>query len=224
MVKIIINNKNEVEAYTPYNGSFVKKAKGIKGKWDGKCWVFNIDEIDLVKKALLEVYGENGIDEVEKVNVIFDLEKFEEVENVVLYDDVVAFGRTLCIRKGRDRSVSCGDDVYIYDGSFSSTGGSVKNPRLGDVSGVKLLVKNIPLSKYNDFNEHYKGICEIQEKKATNIQKKSVTLDDVLSIIHFVLEDEFKFNSLDKMRSALEIILEKSNDNFTIDEIKKDLM
>ena len=56
-----ITNGNETDVYTPYNTEFVSQIKSKLGtrKYDREkgCWTINTEDLDIVKKIILNVYG-----------------------------------------------------------------------------------------------------------------------------------------------------------------------
>lgn len=219
MVRIEIED-NKVKTYTHYNYTFIKKARGLQGKWNGAAWEFDIEYIELVKKALYDVYGENGVDDVERLDAIIDLEILEETYNCYSSDEITAFSRTLVKRHSRDSSVKIDPETLILEGLFSGSGGSSKNPRIGNVEGVKLLVKNIPVSMYEKFKDKHNDACSIYENKISK-DKISISKENVLELLSYILEEEFTFNSTSKIRTAIKNIVDSSVDGKSYNDIKE---
>lgn len=110
---------------TQFNPEFSPKAESLNGQYDfeSKIWSFDIRAEDLVKKALREVYGNDGSEttfvDIE-VTVIGD-------ENLLGYQDAVYLaGRSIARAKGRDSVVTFGDGIVPISGKIRA-GGSTKN-------------------------------------------------------------------------------------------------
>lgn len=145
----------KIKVLCEYNTDFIRKAKMIQGKWDGKYWVFPEDNITEVKALLLDIYGENG-DPQEYVNIIVDISYLEESGGSIQLG-----GRTLVRRRSRDSDVTLGDGVMLIEGNFPSCSGSRRCPNVNAERGTKVKVKSFPLSMYERIkDEPYVELCE----------------------------------------------------------------
>ena len=52
MIKINNINDDKIEVISPYNNTFIKKAKMLKGKWNGEGWEFKREYEDIIKGYL----------------------------------------------------------------------------------------------------------------------------------------------------------------------------
>jgi hypothetical protein len=155
MVKL---EKKEGKIYvtTSYNSTFVTKAKNLKGKWNGDCWVFDEKVENLVKEVLKDIYGTDGETYSKNVTVELNLDKFEysDSQGVKIGDLVIA------IRRYRDRDVTVKEGAIIISGGFPSSGGSTKTPRLNACENTVLRV-DVPEILYKKI-ENAQGVKLIQ--------------------------------------------------------------
>lgn len=127
MVKILKEN-GIIKVKSPYNETFVKKARGIKGKWDGEYWCFDDKNEDLLKEILIEIYGTDGETFYKTVRVELELDKYEGATSTT-----VKIGElVIAERLGRDKEVLLSKDTIIV------SGGSVKTPRLDTLENTVL--------------------------------------------------------------------------------------
>lgn len=147
-MKITFLEDNKMEVVSDYNKDFIRKAKDLHAKWNGKGWVFDKEDEELVRDILKSIYGEDGREEVNKVTVRVDLDKLVELEGIGYYSEINLFGRTLVRRPGRDNEVKKHDTVKVLTGGFKGMGGSKAHPRLEELEGTLLEVKNVPMGMY----------------------------------------------------------------------------
>lgn len=140
LVKVKING-SKIEVVSNYNKDFVREAKKLGGKWNGKAWVFDIDDETAVREVLKNVYGTDGEGEVELVTVRVPLD-CTGTEND---KELVMFGESLAYRPFRDSDVKLNDNVRIISGGFCSSGGSRSYPSLNYIEGTVITVKNVPI-------------------------------------------------------------------------------
>ena len=163
MVKILKEN-GIIKVKSPYNETFVKKARGIKGKWDGEYWCFDNKNEDVLKEFLIEIYGTDGETFYKTVRVELDLDKYEGATSTT-----VKIGElVIAERLGRDKDVLLSKDTVIVSGGFPSSGGSVKTPRLDTLDGVKLLDDKDDVEKIKKEIEK----IELEIKKLENYKKE----------------------------------------------------
>lgn len=125
MVKIE-KTETEIKVKAPFNPTFIKKAKGLKGKWDGEYWVLPIKTEELVRNLLNEIYGTDGENHCKFVTVDLDLDTYEGND-----DHTVKVGELVLVeRLRRDSDVVLSKETMIIKGGFPSRGGSTKTPRL----------------------------------------------------------------------------------------------
>ena len=147
-MKITFLEDNKMEVVSDYNKDFIRNAKDLHAKWNGKGWVFDKEDEELVRDILKSIYGEDGREEVNKVTVRVDLDKLVELEGIGYYSEINLFGRTLVRRPGRDYEVKKHDTVKVLAGGFKGMGGSKAHPRLEELEGTLLEVKNVPMGMY----------------------------------------------------------------------------
>lgn len=145
-----MNNEFEVEikddqAYltTPYNPTYVQRIKQIGARWDtsSKQWRINAQSIDVARKIMREVYGEDDQQQGEKVTVIAT---FRE-EQSALCSAYYLLGKPIARAYGRDSGAQVGLDAAFTAGAPRS-GGSVKNWRTVIPAGSVVEIYNVPRS------------------------------------------------------------------------------
>ena len=202
MVKINNLNDGKIEVITPYNGTFIKKARMLKGKWNGTGWEFKEEYEDIIKSHLMDIYGDDG-SPMAKCKVRVNLTKLHDIDYSQMWDDEVRmFGRTLAIRKYRDSDPLLDKTVVLVKGGFSSRGGSRTNPSLDFYDDTILQIEDVPehlyikILKDYDLPEFNKVIYKID---------KSIYKDDDIKALQ-----EEKENLLKRL-SEINEILEKYN-------------
>lgn len=117
----------KISVNSPYSPSFVSRAKEIGGKWDAsnRAWTFRPDVEDLVRKALTDIYGWAEGVPLHRQTVEFDADLLEEELNSWCLD-----GRRVVTRYYRDSAVKIADGAAVVSGKFTSSGGSMRNPRV----------------------------------------------------------------------------------------------
>ena len=178
--------ENKIKVESEFNNEFVKGARKLHGKWNGKSWEFDVENEDLVRKLLLECYGEDGTETQEKVTVRLNLDKLD-CENE---RKIELFGRVIAIRFNRDSRVKIHDSVVIETGGFPSSGGSNKYPELCQYNGTVLRIKNVVLSQAEAFIAEHSDALEI-------IKKEKVNLEDLIK------EKEILLARLDEIEAIL---------------------
>lgn len=142
---------------TPYTPDWAPAAKRIGGKWqpDTKTWSFDARDEAAVKALLGEHYG--WIDgDTETVDLRLTIEDHHSITNPLRIA-----GRMIARRPARDAEVRLADGVVIIDGSFGSSGGSVRNPDLfghevrGATPTVTLEVRGFPASAVSMIPERF---------------------------------------------------------------------
>lgn len=143
----IETSDDKVFVESPYDGNFISEAKTIGGRWDGNAWVFDVRDEDRVRDLCLNIYGENGrAANGEVVDVRLDV---KEAEWELLHDgdqEIRFAGRRFARRPSRDEQVVLSEGVIVAEGSFESSAGSRKNPKIGRVNGVVLEIRDLPVS------------------------------------------------------------------------------
>lgn len=108
-----------------YSRAFVKKAHELGGNWESPEWVFNEKVEDSLRKALLDLYGEDGVEDPHYVVVRFPARAFTN-ESEIIID-----GYQIAKRFSRDDEVKItADDAFVYSGGFRDFGGSSQHPTI----------------------------------------------------------------------------------------------
>lgn len=132
--------EDKLHVYSEYSATFVKAAREMSGKWDkgNGCWIFDKDNRDLVSKALINAYGEDGMTAVEKVTVIIDLDEADGNPDMK-WNSAITYGKmALVSRRSRDARVKMANGVAVIEGGFPASGGSAKYPSPKPESGTVL--------------------------------------------------------------------------------------
>lgn len=195
MIKINNIADNKIEVIAPYNNSFIKKARMLKGSWNGKGWEFKKEYEDIVKGHLMDIYGDDG-SPAPKCIVRVNLSKLSEINYSQLWDDEVRmFGRTLAIRKYRDSAPLLDKTVVLVKGGFSNSGGSRNNPNLKFYDNTILQIDDVPEHLYvkllNEYDlkddndiiyrvDNKNNIDKLKEEKERLLKRLS-EIDDILN-------------------------------------------
>lgn len=174
MIKIKEVDNNKIEIYTPYNRTFVSKIKRINGaKWSYNkgCWEVDKIEIGVVRKFLMDCYGENDIEFAEKVDI--KVKFLQQVEE--RWKGIELFGRTIAYAYGRDSGAKMGDKVTCISGICTS-GGSAKNWTTIICKGAEFIIRDVAKNTITEYDKEIFEI-EINEKANTN-EDKIVELEE----------------------------------------------
>lgn len=126
MLKVNYGDKI-ISVVSDYNPKFVRKARALHGTWDMPAWKFEASQIDAVRKALNDCYGDDGMSVKVKVRInLDDCKNLSDAEVNLYFDDKCL----IATRFERDRECKLPDDVYCVDGCFLASGGSMKHPRV----------------------------------------------------------------------------------------------
>lgn len=132
----------KIAVVSPYYPAFIEAARALAGKWNPNAgaWMFDPRDAERVKAICDEHYGEHG-EEVQRVTLRLDLNCYPLRGNV----DYFA-GRQIFQRFDRDSRVKLGEGVVLVSGGFYSSGGSRKNPILGEATENSVAeVRDVPL-------------------------------------------------------------------------------
>ncbi|AIY85276.1 hypothetical protein U729_3189 (plasmid) [Clostridium baratii str. Sullivan] len=161
---------------TDYSYPFIKKARSLNGNWTGSEWKFKLENKEYVLKALRDIFGEDGTNEIERVDMLIDLKKYVEAKYPNGIDDEIdIFNVSVVRRPARDSNVKMVNNCIVTNGNFESRGGSRANPRIGDIEGIELKLSNIPKSIVEKEIKQYKLDCiTILEKPKAALGPKQV--------------------------------------------------
>lgn len=147
-MKVTVEN-GKVSVESAYNKDWIARARELGGKWNAPAWVFPEANEELVRDALLSIYGENGRP-VKKVTIDINLDS----EGYYGQDYQIA-GITVLRRRGRDYAVSCENGCVIVSGGFEKSGGSAANPRIGTPDKNTVIRVSIPEAMLGRVKEQY---------------------------------------------------------------------
>lgn len=130
-----------VMIYSPYNRTFVARAKKLGGKWmaAGKAWTFDERDADRVKALVGDVYGHFFDADVELVDVRITCAEVVEADR----KPIMCGPREVARARGRDSGAKLGDGVVQLEGRIYS-GGSVKNWDTRASAGSVFEVRDYP--------------------------------------------------------------------------------
>lgn len=155
---IKLNRKDgTIEITSPYNALFVKKVKGIGGKWGGTAWIVSEDVEEQLMAILENVYGYAPEDK--KITVKFAAKDFESRDT----DDIRIGDMVLVERRNRDWDVNF-HNAIVLEGGFPSSGGSAKHPYTEAYDGT-ILQSAIPKAVYERLPDEEKAKLTIIERK-----------------------------------------------------------
>lgn len=169
-IKLVYNNEDKIEIYTPYNAKFIAKIRNIGAKWDANksCWEVPTELDGKTRIILQDSYGSPLSADETMLSIAIDPYKFYEGREIIIG------GKRLCWRSERDLPVNFADDTYLSEGSFSRSGGSRNNPDVfGDITQGLVLKTIIPISLYDRLPNDQKDEVEILEK----IEKEQEDID-----------------------------------------------
>jgi hypothetical protein len=145
-VKTIID-KNKLMVRTPYEKIFIKKAKQLNGVWRPPYWVFKIDYIEYIKELLFDIYGENGLDKVERKNIKITIsQEIERLEKLALgytiansVDGSIRIEPKTLITKGIIETVKINQLKLVYDELYQE---------------IEIIIFDVPIKKVREIQKY----------------------------------------------------------------------
>lgn len=128
----------------PFSRDANAEYKNLGGRWDRdrRQWKFDARDTEKIRAACRAVFGyDDQAREVVDVRVTLRDARYGGDP-----DEIVMFGRSIARRPGRDAEVRLGRGVTLVEGYFQGSGGSMRRPEIGDVSGVVIDVRDVPAS------------------------------------------------------------------------------
>ena len=124
-ITITINNDQTITVCGPYSELNNTAYRALGGKYvSPKGWI--LPDNDTVRAKLAELFG--GKSEI--------VDALVPADKIIGTNIVQIGGYVLASRRTRDSQVTMPEGVSLHVGSFARSGGSVKNPRIGDLAGV----------------------------------------------------------------------------------------
>lgn len=122
---------------------YIQRIKQVGARWDvsSKRWCINDQSVDVARKIMREVYGEDDQNQGEKVTVIVTFSAAQSA----LRSDYCLLGKVIAQAYGRDTGARVGEDVAFAEGAPQS-GGSVKNWRTVIPAGSVVEIYDVPRS------------------------------------------------------------------------------
>lgn len=116
------NINNTIQVKTQFNPDFTSVAKQIGGKFnfDEKAWCFDERNLELVKNALMSIFGTDGYNQ-STVDVEVTVKKRITAEKSPIY----LAGRIIAQAIGRDSGTTCSEKIAFIEKKPQS-GGSAK--------------------------------------------------------------------------------------------------
>lgn len=168
---------NKLYVYTEYHKGFVDICRRLNGRWNNSAWIFPIDLKEEIENILIDIFGYKQ----NKINIILFIEKDFLGESFYLV------GKQIFSRRHRDYSVNIHSDVSVLEGNLSSSGGSMKNPAIGNIENMKLLIRNVPENLLHELSEYKYGIKE-DTKKSKYVDYTIEQLNEMLNEIQKEIE------------------------------------
>lgn len=183
--------EDKLYIYTPYNCEFITAVKLLGGKWKSNisAWCVNIDLEKEVIDILKDVYGYQE----KKVNIVISFNS----EQSLGYDFEIA-GRTILRRTYRDSRVKLGDGISVLNGTFSSSGGSMRNPCIGNIEeGTEILIRNFPENRMDDIKQYSFLEVKIKEKNKIKSKYSDVSLENLYDMMKEIEQEVYiRINNL----------------------------
>lgn len=146
MIKID-RTDSTLDVVSPYCPQFVRRAKEIGGKWNGRAWSFDARDEQVVRQALHAIYGGDDTTPRVSVRVTLGEDCYQPTGPVVLA------GRSIASARGRDSGARVGDGVVVEAGGFISSG-SVKNWSTRARPGTVIVMHDVPRPAVDLIAEH----------------------------------------------------------------------
>lgn len=173
---------------TPYNPEFVGRIKAMGGKWDasGKRWKVNAQSVDVVREAMLDVYGQNDLPgtEGELVTVVVTTQDYQYADHCAY----TLFGKTIATAWGRDSGARVGEDVAFIEGKPGS-GGSVKNWKTVIPSDSRFEIYNVPRAIYERDKDALPEGISAEIKPSAPAAKRACGIDALAAAIDSATDD-----------------------------------
>jgi hypothetical protein len=135
----IEKKESKIVAVSPYNPDLPSAARNLGGKWDGSSWAFDARYEDDVRKLYKEIYGTDGTNAGELVDIRVTVnEDWKEWRS-----GLFLFGRQVARAFGRDSGARLGNGIVLKKGSASS-GGSMKNWKTEIAEGSIFEMTDVP--------------------------------------------------------------------------------
>ena len=143
----IEKTRRGLEVVSDFHPDFNAGAQRLKRRFDAatKANIFDLDDEDAVRALCREVYGTDGSDNVDLVDVECTLMP-------TTADEVFAFGRQLAKRFDYQTKVKLGRAVVVKSGSFPRQAGDLLNPQLFQSTTeepVVLTIHDVPVTLVN---------------------------------------------------------------------------
>lgn len=185
-----VTQKMEILAVSAeYNKNFIRKVKGLKGKWnpDEKTWDVPLEYEEQLYRLLKDVYGYLPSDQTDMTTIQINAADFEDSD-----DGKIKLGSMVLVwRPGRDSYVRLSDNVAILKGEFAARGGSAKYPMVNAGNGVILQVKNVPKALLKSIPDE-KYTVEMSTINKELLLEEKQKLMDRLEEIELLLKEEVK--------------------------------
>lgn len=119
---------NEIVIRGPYSEDNNTIWRQLGGKFFGQDKSWHLPDNDTARAKVAELFGERS----DLVEVVISADKCDRKYG----SSVEIGGYVLASRRGRDYRVEMPHGVSLESGSFTASGGSVKNPRVGLTYGM----------------------------------------------------------------------------------------
>ena len=125
MIKIESLENGKIALLTPYNPEFVTRIKATGARWDAnsKAWQIDAANIDVARKIMREVYGQ---DDQATVGDLVDVRVTIKERIIAECSPLYLFGKMVASAFSRDSGAKVAEDVCFETGMPRSAG-SAKN-------------------------------------------------------------------------------------------------
>lgn len=154
-----------IRVFSDYSKEFVDVAHELNGRWRNGAWCFNESVEDVLKEALMNIYGEDG-SPAKMVTVKFHAIDFEDESELIIG------GIQIAKRFNRDSKVKfTNSSAFLVNGKFSSSGGSARYPRIDAEAGT-VVQCTIPEAMYEKFKDKLELVENNKDKKKNLLEEK----------------------------------------------------
>lgn len=194
MANVKIEIGERIRVFSPYNAEFPTRAKELGGRWDAsaRCWTFDPRDEPAVRSLCREFYGTDGSAPADVMTIRFDFDKLglRDMGDLQRSRKFTLGGRMVCERPGRDWRVKLGQGVVLVDGVFAASGGSMKHPALGDLSGVVLEIRDLPRRMVEDAVDIYGEAVDVMAAATPGVARRDALMAELASLRQRIAEIE----------------------------------
>lgn len=166
-----VNEGGLIKVTSPYNSSFVQKARNLQGTFSLGQWIFPKEIEEHVINAVRECFGVDGTTDYETCVLIV-----KNYSLSVFTSGIELFGRPIAKAFGRDSGAKLSDGIILLNGTITS-GGSVKNWKTV-IDNATFEIHNFPVDALEMFS-----VKEAIQSGWVEIKRHGKTREAILSEI-----------------------------------------